>query len=418
MRRGILLLALVAAVLLACTGVVLAQATTPPGTPPQAPAAKVPDSYIVVFKDRVGQPAAVANEQAQRHGLQLKFRYQRAIKGYAAVFPNERTLQRVRSDERVAYVEPDRVVSAAAQSRAAKPEKSAKPGKGGSSAPTPQSIPWGIDKIDADTSSTLAGNGTGSVTNAHAYIIDTGVDTSHPDLNVVGHVNLAGGQNKDCNGHGTHVAGTVAAKDNAQDVVGAAPGAPITGVKVFGGCGTSGNESAVIAGVEWVTANAQKPAIANMSLGFSTSTDTPLDEAVKNSADSGIFYSIAAHNYQTDACTFSPARAGTHPGVATVAATDKVDQEASFSNYGGCVDIWAPGVDIPSTKLKGGTTTMSGTSMAAPHVGGGGALYLSNPDNVGASVATVESALKDAATHPGTASKGSKDILLEYVGGL
>lgn len=415
MRRVVLLLTLVAAVLLACTGVVLAQAGAPPSSPPQASAEKIPNRYIVAFKDGVGQPGKVANEQAQRHGLQLKFRYQHAIKGYAAVFPNDQALQRVRTDARVAYVEQDRVVTIA------KP-RSAKPGKGGST-PTParQTVPWGIDRIDAHTSSTLAGDGTGSVTNVNAYIIDTGVDPSHPDLNLsddVKNVNLAGGQNKDCNGHGTHVAGTVAAKDNTQDVVGVAPDAPITGVKVFGGCGTSGNESAVIAGVDWVTANAQKPAIANMSLGFSTSTDTPLDEAVKNSADSGIFYSIAAHNYETDACTFSPARAGTHPGVMTVAATDMDDKEASFSNYGSCVDIWAPGVDIPSTKLRGGTTTMSGTSMAAPHVGGGGALYLSNPDNAGASAAAVESALKNAAAYPGTTSKGSGDILLEYVGGF
>lgn len=418
MRRAILSLTLVATVLLACTGVVMAQAAAPSSSPPQTSAEKIPNSYIVVFKDSVGQPAKVANEQAQRHGLQLKFRYAHAIKVHAAVFPNDRALQRVRSDDRVAYVEQDRMVSAAAPSRAAKPEKSGKPGKGGS-APVPQITPWGIDRIDADTSSTLAGDGTGSVTNVNAYIIDTGVDPSHPDLNLsaVGNVNLAGGQNRDCNGHGTHVAGTVAAKDNAQDVVGVAPGAPVTGVKVFGGCGTSGNESAVIAGVDWVTSNAQKPAIANMSLGFSTSTDTPLDEAVKNSADSGIFYSIAAHNYETDACTFSPARAGTHPGVATVAATDKADQEASFSNYGECVDVWAPGVDIPSTKLKGGTTTMSGTSMAAPHVGGGGALYLSS--NIGASAATVESALKNAATPTTNLSKDNKTFITrEYVGGF
>lgn len=412
MRRVILLLTLVAAVLLACTGVVLAQAGAPPSSPPQASAEKIPNRYIVAFKDGVDQPAKVANEQAQRHGLQLKFRYAHAIKGYAAVFPNDQALQRVRTDTRVAYVEQDRVVTIARP-------RTAKPGKGGSTpTPAPQTVPWGIDRIGADTSSTLAGNGTGSVTNVNAYIIDTGVDPSHPDLNLsdVKNVNLAGGQNKDCNGHGTHVAGTVAAKDNAQDVVGVAPGASVTGVKVFGGCGASGNESAVIAGVDWVTANAQKPAIANMSLGFSTSTDTPLDEAVKNSADKGIFYSIAAHNYETDACTFSPARAGTHPGVATVAATDKANQEASFSNYGRCVDLWAPGVNIPSTKLKGGTTTMSGTSMAAPHVGGGGALYLSS--NTGASAATVEGALKGAVKDPDTYSKDGRDILLEYVGGF
>lgn len=255
----------------------------------------------------------------------------------------------------------------------------------------------------------MAGNGSGAVTNVNAYIIDTGIDTAHTDLSVVNHVNFAGGPNKDCHGHGTHVAGTVAATDNTSDVVGVAPGAPLTGVKVLG-CGGSGTTSGVIKGVDWVTANAITPAIANMSLGGGVSDS--LDAAVKNSADSGVFYSIAAGNSGADACNYSPARAGTYNGVMTTAATDQNDQDPNWSNFGPCVDIWAPGVSILSTKKGGGTTTMSGTSMAAPHVGGTGALYLSS--HTGASAATVESKLKADAVTTDTTSNDGQPITLVY----
>jgi subtilisin family serine protease len=241
---------------------------------------------------------------------------------------------------------------------------------------------------------------------------------------VVGHVNFTGdGKNTDCTGHGTHVAGTVAAKDNAQDVVGVAPDVPLTGVKVLG-CSGSGSWSGVIKGVDWVTANAAKPAIANMSLGGGASQ--AVDDAVRNSANRGVFYSIAAGNDGANACDYSPARAGRtknadgtwnkNNGVTTVAATNKTDGETSWSNYGACVDIWAPGASILSTKNGGGTTTMSGTSMAAPHVGGGGALYLSSRTSANSS--TVEVDLKSAAKKPGTKSKNGAEIVLEYVGGF
>jgi subtilisin family serine protease len=190
-----------------------------------------------------------------------------------------------------------------------------------------------------------------------------------------------------------------------------APGAPLTGVKVLN-CNGSGTTSGVIAGVEWVTNNAKKPAIANMSLGGGVSSS--LDTAVKNSANSGIFYALAAGNDGADACNKSPARAGTNNGIMTVAATDSADKEASWSNYGRCVDIWAPGVSILSTKMGGGTTTKSGTSMASPHVGGGGTLYLSK--STSASPATVEGALKSAATTTANKSKDGRTITREYVG--
>ena len=443
------MLTLVGALVLACSGVVLAQATddestdgsteeeteatTPSGSsegnPPKSPNERIPDQYIVVFKDSVENPGTVAREHARGLGLQLRFIYRNTIEGYAAVVPNANALRRIQNDERVAYVEQDQVVRAVAQEDESSeetseetseatdakenPRKAAKkPGGGGST--SGQTLPWGLDKIDADTSSTLAGNGSGAISNVNAYIIDTGIDASHPDLNVVKHVNFASGQNTDCNGHGTHVAGTVAAKDDASSVVGVAPGAPLSGVKVLG-CNGSGSWSGVIAGIDWVTGDASGPAVANMSL--SGGAIQSVDDAVKRSVDKGIFYALAASNDGDDACNYSPARIGAETnGVMTVAATDKADKETSWSNYGSCVDIWAPGASILSTKKGGGTTTMSGTSMASPHVAGGGALRLSNSS---ASPSDVEQALKSAATTTANESKeNGRTITRENVGGF
>jgi aqualysin 1 len=323
-----------------------------------------------------------------RFGFRADHVYSAAQRGFAARL-TARQIDALENDPLVAYVEADGTMTISAQT-----------------------IPWGIERIGADLSSTAAGDGNGAVSTVNAYIIDTGIDMKHRDLNVVNHVNFASGRNVDCNGHGTHVAGTVAAKDDTNDVVGVAPGAPLTGVKVLG-CGGSGTTSGVIKGVDWVTANATKPAIANMSLGGGASQ--ALDDAVKNSANSGVFYSIAAGNSGADACNYSPARAGKHNGIMTTAATDSSDKEASWSNYGSCVDIWAPGVSILSTRKGGGTTTMSGTSMAAPHVGGTGALYLSS--NTGADAATVEGAIKTDADHTGKTSKDGRQIMLDYAGG-
>ena len=379
---------------LLCAGLALAQQNAAPGQgqggPPEG---VVPGRYIVVFDEgEVRDPTAVAREHAQRHGAEVLFNYQYAIEGYAARLP-ERRLEEVRADSRVDYVEPDQTMRAEAQT-----------------------LPWGINKIDADRSATaLAGNGSGAVSGVNAYVIDSGI-YRHTDLNVVRHVNFVGdGRNTDCYGHGTHVAGTVGAKDNTSAVVGAAPGAPLTGVKVLG-CNGSGSTSGAIKGVDWVTANATKPAIANMSMSGGVSQ--ALDDAVRRSAAGGIFYSLAAGNEGANACNYSPARAGagTNNGIMTVAATTSSDRETSWSNYGSCVDVWAPGASILSTKKGGGTTTMSGTSMAAPHVGGGAALYLSR--NTSASPTAVEGALTSSAKTTANKSKGGATIVREYVGGF
>ena len=435
MRRAVLLVTMAGAMLLALGGVVLAQQQGG-GAPPKTPTGKIPDTYIVVFEDDAAEdPQAVANEHAQANGLQLRYVYRHAIEGYAAVFPNERARQRVENDRRVAYVEQDGVVQALDHNTSTTPSS------------TNQVIDWGIKKVEADKSSTLSGNHSGAIGNVWVHVIDTGIDTAHPDLKVGRHVNPsgAGGGNKDCNGHGTHVAGTATALDNAGYVVGVAPGptsgSRLTGVKVLN-CYGSGTWSGIIKGIDWVTADARgadgtlgtpddrRPAVANMSLGGGVSTS--VDTAVKNSASmdpakgGGVFYALAAGNDGKDACNYSPARAGagTNNGIMTVAATDGSDKEPSWSNYGNCVDIWAPGVSILSTKMGGGTTTKSGTSMASPHGAGGGTLYLSN--NTAKTPSEVEGALTSAAktaddpnttTDESTKSKDGQTITREYVGG-
>jgi subtilisin family serine protease len=349
--------------------------------PAQAGGGQGADRYIVVLKDAVDSNA-VANLHAARYGANVDAVWSHALRGYAAVIPNDRVAA-LRADENVSYVVADGVAATQAQT-----------------------IPWGIAKIGAV--------GKSSVGNVHVYVIDTGVE-SHPDLNVRSFVNFANGPSKDCNGHGTHVAGTIAAINNAEGVVGVAAGAPVHAVKVLG-CSGSGSWTGVISGIDWVTANAVKPAVANMSLGGSV--NKAVDDAVTRSAASGVFYSVAAGNDGANACNQSPARAGagTNNGIATVAATDSNDNEASWSNYGSCVDIWAPGVSIYSTYKGGGYATLSGTSMASPHVGGGGALYLSS--HTSANPTTVEGALKTAGQSPGTKSKDGRSILREYVGGF
>lgn len=324
----------------------------------------------------------------RRHGFRAEHVFGAALRGFSARMTAAQ-IQAVEALPYVRYVEPDGTMSIVAQS-----------------------LPWGIDRIDADLSSTRAGDGQADsrADGIHIYIIDTGIDTRHSDLKVVEHVNFAGGVNRDCNGHGTHVAGTAAARDNTSHVVGVLPDARLHGVKVLG-CGGSGTTSGVIKGVDFVTAKAIKPAVANMSLGGGASQ--ALDDAVRKSADSGVFYAVAAGNSGADACNSSPARAGTHNGVATIAATDASDEEASFSNYGSCVDLWAPGVNILSTWTNNGTRTASGTSMASPHAAGAGALYQAS--NGQKTAAQVESALKGAAVSTGTRSKDGRNIALVYV---
>ncbi len=313
----------------------------------------------------------------RRLGFQSDHVYSHSVRGFAASLTAEQ-VQQLERDSMVKRVEPDGTMFAVGKDVA---------GAG-------QTVPWGIAKIGADKP------GLQEVAGVNVFVIDTGIDRTHRDLNVVQHVNFAGGRNAGCDGHGTHVAGTIAARDNTVDVVGVAPGAPLTDVKVLG-CGGSGSVAGVIKGVDWVTANhGALPAVANMSLGGSAYQ--ALDDAVVASVASGVFYALAAGNGTTDACTTSPARAGagTDNGIMTTGALDSSDQDPSWSNFGSCLDIWAPGVNILSTKKGGGTTTMSGTSMASPHVAGTAALY--RAQNPSASPDAVESRLRRDGTATGT----------------
>jgi subtilisin family serine protease len=330
---------------------------------------------------------AVRALEAQ-HGFRADHVYSEAVRGFAAALTDAQigALQR---DPVVAYVEPDTEMQL-----------------------LEQTLPWGIDRIDTDISSTAAGDGAGAATNVHVYILDNGADRTHPDLNVIDQVNFTNTANTAACAHGTRVAGVLAASDNTLDVVGALPGAPITAVKVTTCDPVFFFASSVIKGVDWVTKHAVKPAVANMSIGGPP--NTTLDRAVIKSADSGILYAIAAGNQASDACLTSPQRTGPHDGIMTVAGTARDDSEWIQSSFGRCVDIWGPAVDILTTELGGGTATSSGTSYAAPHVAGTAGLYLSAHPT--ATPAAVENQLKADAVFTLTLSKDLTPVRLVYAG--
>jgi subtilisin len=365
----------------------------------------IQDHYII--KLRLNQnAAAVANEMALTHGLGLGHIYRHALHGFSAFVPQGR-LNALRSDPRIVSIVADRYMSID------KPPCASCGGSGGAGTQPPQVIPTGILRINGDLSSTQSGNGAGAV-NVDVAVIDTGI-YNHADLNVVDGKNCSTGKSyNDGNGHGTHVAGTIAAKDNAIGVVGVAPGARLWAVRVLNNTG-SGSWASVICGIDFVTANSTTIKVANMSLGGSGSAgscnDGGLREAICNSVNAGVTYVVAAGNESDDAANHVPAA---YDEVITVSAladfngepggsanptcrTDGDDTLADFSNYGADVDIIAPGVCILSTWKDGGYATISGTSMASPHVAGAAALYLSaHPD---ASPGQVKSALQAAGNY-------------------
>ena len=392
-----------------------------------ASARQVPDQYIVVVKKGFSAQA-VAADHGRRADVDVLRTYRHALNGFSARL-SDTALAKLRADGRVLLVSADHVVHAAAQT-----------------------LPTGIDRIEGDGSSTVSGNGSGSV-NVAVAVLDTGIDLDHSDLNVVGGKNCSKGKGyDDGNGHGTHVAGTIGARDDTSGVVGVAPRVPLYSVRVLNNQG-SGTWSSIICGVDWVTANAAGKGIkvANMSLGGSGSdgscASNALHQAICNSVNGArVTYVVAAGNSKANLSSFVPAAYdqvlavtaladfnGRPGGGAPATCRSDVDETpADFSNFAanGSADaahtIAAPGVCIKSTWRGGGYTTISGTSMAAPHVAGAAALCLAGPC-AGMSPSQVISTLRSGAAarpagygfsgDPNSPSAGRYYGYLAYAGG-
>ncbi|SBT38346.1 S8 family peptidase [Micromonospora narathiwatensis] len=349
----------------------------------------VSGSYLVVLKsDTVGSvnsPAARtavperAAGLAKRYGGSVGTVWSAALTGYSAKMSAGQA-RRLAADPAVAYVEQDQVVTLQG---------------------TQTGATWGLDRID-QRNLPLNGSFTypNTATNVRAYIIDTGIRITHSNFGgrASWGTNTVDSNNTDCNGHGTHVAGTV-----GSSTYGVAKGVRLIAVKVLN-CAGSGTTAGVVNGVNWVTANAVKPAVANMSLGGGASTT--LDNAVASSVSSGVTYGVAGGNDNANACNYSPARVSS---AITVGATTSTDARASYSNYGSCLDIFAPGSSITSTwsTSDSATNTISGTSMATPHVVGAAALVLgANPSYTPAQVKSylTSNATSGVVTSPGSGS--------------
>ena len=345
------------------------------------------DRYIVVLDDSADS-AEVAKEHGNRYGVQDRLVYGSALEGYAGKIPPGQ-LDKIKSDPRVAYVEPDGIATKLV---------------------TQTGATWGLDRIDQRTLP-LSGTYTYEQTGAGvtAYVIDTGIRTTHSEFG--GRASLGAEfvtdstTADDCDGHGTHVAGTIGGS-----TWGVAKGVNLVAVRVLD-CGGSGAWSWVISGINWVTQQHDpgEAAVANMSLGGSAIQS--VDDAVAASIADGVTYSVSAGNSNRDACGYSPARTA---AALTMGSTTSTDARSSFSNWGNCVDWFAPGSSITSANMNGGSLTLSGTSMSAPHTAGAAALYLQG--RLTDSPAQVRSALASALTTGVVTGSNSAANHLLYVG--
>ena len=349
----------------------------------------IPGQYIVVFRDTVAQPAALAAQLNQQAGGQLLHQYDVVLKGFAARLPDA-AVAALQRNPNVAYIEQDRTVSLN--------EAVISPLLSQSGAT------WGLDRIDQRA---LPLNGAYRYeyrgAGVYAFVIDTGIRATHAEFGgrvqaQSGYTAIAdGGGTNDCNGHGTHVAGTVGGS-----TYGVAKGVTLVPVRVLD-CAGSGAYSGVIAGINFVASSTLRPAVANMSLGggYSSSVNT----AVANAVKAGVTMVVAAGNSNVDACNSSPA---SEPSAITVGATTSTDARASYSNFGTCLDIFAPGSSITSAWSTGDSAinTISGTSMASPHVAGVAALLLAGGATGPSQVASalVNNSTVGVVTSPGTGS--------------
>lgn len=332
--------------------------------------AKIPGQYICVLKKSVsrGDVASQANAAAVALGGQVERVFNRSLRGFTVKIPDAVANRLKDANPNIAFCEQDQVITLIPpreDGRYAEARRRRTP-----TTPPAEETPWGVSRV----------NGGANGTYATAWVIDSGIDLAHPDLNVdktrsKTFVSFTYDAN-DQNGHGTHVAGTIAAKINGIGVIGVAPGAPVVSVRVLDRYG-SGSTSGVIAGVDHVAGAGRPGDVANMSLGGGIST--ALDQAVVDAASTGVRFVLAAGNESDNADNHSPARAE-GPNVFTVSAFAYGDGFASFSNYGPHVDWAEPGVSIKSTWKAGGYNTISGTSMAAPHLSG---LLLTNGLKIG-----------------------------------
>ncbi|WP_203905011.1 S8 family serine peptidase [Virgisporangium aliadipatigenens] len=355
----------------------------------EAPQA-VQDRYIVVLRDAkvaAGQVDAAANRLGSRVGARVGHRYNKTIRGFSATM-DAAAARRLAAEPDVARVEP--VVTY-------------------KQTDTQTSPTWGLDRIDEYSLPLNRGyTYPGKADGVHVYVVDSGIRAAHSEVRgrVAGGVDLVenDGNPDDCEGHGTHVAGTIGGT-----TYGVAKGVTLHSVRVLD-CQGLGTTDDILAGVEWVTANAVRPSVVNMSLSGPAGTvgSIAVDTAITAAILTGLTFTVAAGNDEADACNYSP---GDVPGAITVGATDTIDYVAAFSNYGSCVDIFAPGVDIASAYYTGGAVSRSGTSMAAPHVAGAAALLLAgNPLLSPAQIASQLRQDSAAAVHN---RRGSPNALLQ-----